>query len=293
MLRNLPIIKQFLLFRDTIRNINNEITDIKTEIINIRSINIDTYIQKHMYENPRYQDAKRLNRFEYQVYSQNGEDGIITEIFERIGITNKFFVEFGASVLMNNTTLLLLKNWTGVWIEAVPDITEGIKAKHRALIENKRLLIKNAFVDSENIEKLFKELNVPEEFDLLSIDIDGNDYWIWKAIENYRPRVVVIEYNAKFGPDMKWVMKYNPNHRWSGTCYHGASLKSLEMLGLTKGYKLVGCDFNGVNAFFVRENLIGEKFLAPFTAENHYEPPRYYLARQVGHARDLADFESV
>lgn len=246
-----------------------------------------------MCENPRYQNPKRLTRFGYQVYSQNYEDGLIAEIFKRIGTTNRFFVEFGASELMNNTTYLLVKNWTGIWIEADPRTVKRIKARHKVLIRDKKLSVRNAFVTAENIETLFKELDAPEEFDLLSIDIDGNDYWVWKAIESYRPRVVTIEYNAKFSPDVKWVMKYNPGHRWGGTCYHGASLKSLEILGSSKGYKLVGCDFNGVNSCFVRDDLVADKFLPPFTAEEHYEPPRYFLVREAGRPSDSGDFESI
>lgn len=281
----IPIIRHFL-------QIHHYLEEIKP-IGQVTHISIDNYISKYLYENPKYQNPKRLNQFEYQVYSQNGEDGIITEIFKRVGTTNKFFVEFGASELMNNTTFLLLKEWRGAWIEADPDIVKRIKAKHSSLIRKESLLVKNAAVTAENVETLFKELEVPKEFDLLSIDIDGNDYWVWKAIENYRPRAVIIEYNAKLRQDVKWVMRYKPDCRWRGTCYQGASLKSLEILGLEKGYNLVGCDFNGVNSFFVRRDLTEDKFLKPYTAENHYEPPRHFLQREIGRPRDLGDFESI
>lgn len=276
----LPLIKDFLEIRNNIRILKNN--------------RIDDYINNHMYGNPRYQNPKKLNKFEHQVYSQHGEDGIIAEIFKRIGTTNRFFVEFGTETGMcNNTTCLLLKNWTGAWIEANSNYIEGIKRKFSALISNKKLLLKNAFITAENVETMFKELDIPEDFDLLSIDIDGNDYWVWKAIKNYHPRAVAIEYNALFMPDVKWVIKYNPNHRWNYTCYFSASLKSLEMLGFKKGYVLVGCEFSGTNAFFVRKDLVGDNFLEPFTAENHYEPPRYHLLRQVGYPRDFGDFESI
>lgn len=258
-------------------------------------INIENYIDKNLYKNPRYEDPKKLNKFEYQCYSQNGEDGIIEEIFKRIGADNSFFVEFGASTngLENNTTYLLLKNWKGCWMEADPKNVEGIKKKFINFVVNKTLSIKSAFVTAKNIEEILKKLNVPKEFDLLSIDIDGNDYWVWKAIANYNPRVVIIEYNPVFDPALKWVMKYNPKHVWNGTIYYGASLKSLENLGSKKGYKLVGCNFTGANAFFVREDLAKDKFLEPYTSENHYEPPRYFLLRTVSHDRDIGDFENI
>ena len=99
-----------------------------------------------------------------------------------------------------------------------------------------------------------------KEIDLLSIDIDGNDYYVFKAINNINPRVVVIEFNAKFPPPMEWIMPYNPTHIWDGTDNQGASLQSLVNLGKTKGYNLVATNLNGVNAFFVREDLCGDKF---------------------------------
>ena len=254
----------------------------------------ENYVKENLYQNPKYQNPKKLNCFEYQVFSQNGEDGIIEEIFKRIGTTNKFFVEFGAANgLWNNTTHLLIKDWQGLWIEGDEKCIAEIKAKFASLIKEKKLIIKQDYVTPENVEDLFKVARVPQDFDLLSIDIDGNDYWVWQAIKTFKPRVVIIEYNSLYRPDTKWVMKYNPQHNWNQTCYAGASLKSLEVLAEQKGYKLVACDFLGVNAFFVRKDLIKDKFLPPYTAENHYEPPRFFLSRSLGHPRDFGDFESI
>jgi len=100
----------------------------------------------------------------------------------------------------------------------------------------------------------------------------------------------VIEYNATFRPDTEWIMKYDPNAVWNKTSYFGASLKSLELLGNRKEYSLVGCNFIGLNAFFVRNDLTADKFAAPFTADNHYEPLRYHLWRKAGHPRGFGDF---
>ena len=270
------------------------VPEVTATLVRIHQIIVEDHINKHIYGNQRYQHPESLNRFEYQVYSKCGEDGIIAEIFKRIGSTNQVFVEFGVEDgLENNTAHLLLKNWTGYWIEADRKCVKSIKQTYSALISKKKLSVKHAFVDAENIETILKELGIPQEFDLLSIDIDGNDYWVWKAIKSYHPRVVVIEYNGLLRPDTKWVMKYNPEHRWNGTSYFGASLKSLEILASEKGYKLVGCNFTGANAFFVGEDLVEGKFLEPFTAENHYEPRRPYLIRKVGHRRGFGDFESI
>lgn len=265
-----------------------------TEIMNLDCIVFEEYLRKELYENDRYADPRKLNRFEYQVFSQHYEDGIIDEIFKRIGTTNRSFVEFGAGDgVENNSVHLLLKDWTGHWMEGSRDHVKSIGRKFRQPISEKKLSIRQAFITAENIEGLLDEMNLPEEFDLLSIDLDGNDYWVWKAIKKYRPRVVIVEYNPLFRPDTKWVMKYNPMHLWDRTTYYGASLKSLELLGDEKGYSLVGCEFSGTNAFFVREGLVDDKFQEPFTAENHYEPTRPYYAKRIGHKRDFGDFESI
>ncbi len=245
-------------------------------------------------KNPKYFNHKKLTKYEFQVYSQNGEDGIIQEIFTRIGTTNKFFVEFGVqNGLECNSLFLLLKDWKGCWLDCEEGNIKAIRQKFGFLINKKRLSVKKAFISAENIEELFYSLEIPKEFDLLSIDIDGNDYWIWNSIKNYSPRVVVIEYNAMFKPPVEFIVKYEANKIFSSTIHFGASLKSMEILGLGKGYKLVGCNFNGVNAFFIREDLVKDKFLKPFTSETYYEPPRYFLLRKNGCKRDFGRFENV
>lgn len=254
----------------------------------------DYYLKKYLYGNEKYADLKRLNRFEYSIYSQNGEDGIIEEIFQRIGTTNKFFVEFGVgNGVENNTLVLLSKDWRGCWIDSNSKHVADINKKLNFLISRNQLKIKNSFITAENIENLFEEMSVPIELDFLSIDIDGNDYWVWRAIKNYKPRAVVIEYNALWRANLKWVMKYNPQNEWNRTNYYGASLKSLELLGADKGYKLVGCDFNGVDAFFVRNDLVGDKFFTPFTAENHYEPEKPFLFKESTKNNFFGEFENI
>jgi hypothetical protein len=226
---------------------------------------------------PRNRDPKRLNRHEYKVYSQNGEDGILAEIFRRIGTTNRSFVEFGASDgLENNTAFLLRQGWKGLWMDADTAAVERARSGFRQEIADQRLIVLETFITAENIEDLFRQGKVPEEFDLLVIDIDRNDYHVWEKIAHYRPRVVTIEYNSGIPPTMSWVVPYDPKaFGWTGFgTGNGASLKALEELGTRKGYSLVGCDLCGVNAFFVRNDLLDDRFAAPYTAENHYEPFR-------------------
>ena len=123
----------------------------------------------------------------------------------------------------------------------------------------------------------------------LSLDIDRNTYWVWEALTSIRPRVVVIEYNALYPPPVDWIVEYRAERAWKGTSYFGASLCAYERLGREKRYALVGCSLNGVNAFFVREELCGDLFDAPFTAARHYEPVRYFLIRRNGFPRAMND----
>jgi hypothetical protein len=265
-----------------------------TDVGALRSIMIEEYIRVNLYGNPRYQDPKRLNRHEYQVYSQGGEDGIIEAIFDRIGTTNRVFVEIGVQDgLESNSTWLLLKGWNGYWIEGNPKSVAAIRHRFSGPIGKQQLKVQQSFIIAENVEAILQENGVPMEFDMLSIDIDGNDYWVWEAIERFKPRVVVIEYNALFRSNVSWVMKYNPSHVWDGTSYFNSSLKSLELLGGSKGYCLVGCNFHGINAFFVRRDLVTSNFCEPFTAENHYEPIRYHLHKKDGFQRNFGDFEAI
>lgn len=123
---------------------------------------------------------------------------------------------------------------------------------------------------------------------MLSIDIDGNDWHVWKSISVIKPRVVVIEYNGKFPPECDWVMPYDPSHLWDLSDRHGASLSALEKLGNEKGYQLVGTNMTGSNAFFVQKELAGDRFALPATAENLYNPQRgnrlVYVAKHMSKA---------
>ena len=147
------------------------------------------------------------------MYSQNDEDGITHEIFRRIGTSNKRFIEFGVQDgLESNTHLLLFYGWSGLWIEGSSDDCNQIAMKFRPVIETGRLKVKNAFITRDNINTLFEEAGFLGEIDLLSIDIDGNDLYIWDAIEAVNPRVVVTEYNGKFPPDLEWCQVYDASH---------------------------------------------------------------------------------
>jgi hypothetical protein len=233
----------------------------------------------------RLEDPLFLDRFAYKVYSQNGEDGIISEIFRRIGATNKTFVEFGVyDGLESNCHYLLLNGWRGLWIDGNKKALKVLKSHFARPIGDGRLTALNAFITAENINTLIGEDGgITGDIDLLSIDIDGNDYWVWKAITVIKPRVVIIEYNAKFPPPCEWVIKYNPSFQGGAPDEHSASLKSHELLGRELGYTLVATDLAGVNAFFVRDGLCHDLFPSPATAENHYRPIRPFQWIPAGH----------
>lgn len=232
----------------------------------------------------RMQDPTALESYGYKVYSQNDEDGIIHEIFKRIGTTNKTFIEFGVQDgLESNCHLLLLCGWKGFWLEGSEDFCRQIRIKFRPVIESGQLKLKHAFITRENINELFTEIGAEGEIDLLSIDIDGNDWYVWKAVDAVNPRVVVTEYNGKFPPDLEWKQAYNPRHVWDGTDWQGASLKAFENLGREKGYRLVGTNLRGCNAFFVREDLAADMFYKLSTAEALYNPLRMNLQYIANH----------
>jgi hypothetical protein len=273
--KRLPIVKELL--------------EINANLATARVAGINSFFRNEL-SSARYKDPRKLNHFEHQVFSQNGEDGIVAEIFRRIGTQSRFFVEFGAGDgLENGTTFLLDQGWRGCWIEANRTSAEQILARLRRPLSEGRLKFRRAFVTAENVVSLFSELEVPVQFDLLSLDIDRNTYHVWKALSRFQPRVVAVEYNSTFPADVEWIAEYAPERGWNNTMYFGASLKAYERLGAAFGYALVGCDFSGTNAFFVRNTEKLELFAEPFTAENHYEPPRYWSTRREAHARCFDD----
>ncbi|MBV8600082.1 MAG: hypothetical protein JO359_00820 [Candidatus Eremiobacteraeota bacterium] len=211
-----------------------------------------------------------LQSFERKVLSQNGEDGILRELLFRLG-RDRFFVEFGVQDGSECNTALLSQwyGWNGVLIEGDPAYAARLRERYR----DGGVTVLCEFVTRENIVQLFERAGVPQEFDLLSIDIDGNDYWVWEALGGYRPRVVVIEYNGSIPPDRFWIMRYDPAHRWNKTLYYGASLSALKFLGDRKGYALVGTDSAGVNAFFVRRDLLAAAGFPERTVAEAYSKP--------------------
>ena len=184
--------------------------------------------------------------------------------------------------------------WNGLWIEAAANYVVEIQNHLGPFLAHGKLRLSQNLITAENINAVFAQAGMSGEIDLLSIDIDYNDYWVWKALTVVNPRVVVIEYNATLRPPMSLVVPYDPTRMWDGSNYFGASLEALVRLGREKGYRIVGCNYAGANAFFVRDDVAGDRFLDPATSEEHYEPPRYFYALQMaGHRARPGPYVSV
>jgi hypothetical protein len=248
------------------------------QFVNISTAAKTMHARLAILADPRYDDPLRLTKSGHKVYSQNDEDGILAEIFRRIGVQSKRFLEIGVgNGYENNTLALLLQGWSGGWIDGGRKDAQAIRQRFSPLLKRGTLNFVEGFVTRESIATLAAQAGGLDNLDIFSLDIDGNEFHILEAIP-LTARVVIVEYNAKFSPPIDWVMAYKSDHVWDFTDHHGASLTALERLMRAKDYSLVGCNITGINAFFVRNDLLEDKFLAPFTAENHYEPARHWMS---------------
>ncbi|KQZ69968.1 hypothetical protein ASD66_09765 [Nocardioides sp. Root151] len=193
-----------------------------------------------------------LSRHEQRVFSQNGEDGVIIEIFNRIGVTNRHFVEFGIQDGTEGNAVLLADvfGWSGLFIEGDEELSGLLQRKYA----DTAVTCLCAMVSASNVNDLFASAGVPTEPDLVSIDIDGNDVYVWDALTEFRPRVVVIEYNSGIDEPGPVAQPHTPDRGWDGTGAFGANLAALDVVAARRGYRLAYTDLSGVNAFYVRED---------------------------------------
>jgi hypothetical protein len=206
--------------------------------------------------------AHRWRMAERSYYSRHGEDGLILNLFSRLGAPHKTFIEIGAGdgASSRTTNLILHFGWQGLLVEAVPERAaragEFHHRQHGRSPEEVRIV--KGVVTAENVEGMMAEYGCAGELDLLSLGIGGQDYWVWKALERVRPRVVVIHYNASLGPDRSLTVplarEFDRFAKHPTGWYHGASLAALAKLGEAKGYVLACCDSAGVNAFLARRD---------------------------------------
>ena len=217
---------------------------------------------------------KSINEVEFKVYSQWGEDGIIDWLVNNIPNLPKTFIEFGVETYTeSNTRLLLLNhNWSGLVIDGSLENIQNITKQNIYWRHNLKAI--HAFIDIDNIEKLIYNSNFGSQIGILSIDIDGNDYWVWDKIQITKPVIVICEYNAVFGDLNSITVPYDSGFQrtnYSNTnLYFGASIQALINLAEKKGYEFIGTNSNGCNAFFIDKNYshhvtdkISNKYIYP------------------------------
>ena len=218
----------------------------------------------------------RLRDFQNTIYSQAGEDGILQKIFEVIEPTSRFAIEFGAGdgiTFSNVRNLIVHHGWRALLIEG--DAGRAAFSR-RAYLGFAGVRGVQAWVFPGNVELLFAENDVPRDLDLLVVDIDSNDYYVWRAIRQYRPKVVVIEYNSRFAPPLKMVIGFHPMMYWNEVdAHHGASIQSLYELGKQKGYELIGANNRGINLFFVDQQYFPRFDIADNSPAKLFRPLNY------------------
>ena len=199
---------------------------------------------------------------EFRVFSQWGEDGILASLLSRVPIERELFVEFGVEDYSEANTRFLLqtRSWSGLVLDGSHAHIKRIRESD--LYWRHALKAEQAFVTRENINELLVRNGVSGDIGLLSIDIDGNDYWVWRAIDAVSPRVVIVEYNSLFGPDRAVTVPYDARFvrrlKHHSDLYYGASIAALTRLAEAKGYALVAGNAAGNNAFFVRRDVLGD-----------------------------------
>jgi hypothetical protein len=222
-----------------------------------------------------------LGQYEHKTYSQNGEDGITEKIIDLVYGEDKYykvFVEFGTQNGDEcNTNILRYKYyWTGLLMDGG--------------FENIKINLKKEFITKENIVSLFKKYNVPKHANLLSLDLDFNDFYILKEIlKEYVFDILIVEYNATHNVNEDKVIIYNQNQMWDNSNYFGASLLAFYNLCSSYNYSLVYCCNPGVNAFFIHNDilvLMNEKILDYNNIEKLYKKANYSSGPNGGHPQD-------
>ena len=235
-----------------------------------------------------------LHETEYRVFSQNGEDGIIAFLFSLVGTEHKRFFEIGVQtgVECNSANLAINDFWDGWLVEGDPQLAKMATRYYSShpIAWTRDIRVIESFVTKENVNRLIEEHGIAGRVDFFSLDIDGVDWWIWKEMKAVSPRVVTVEYNSSFGPDLVVTVPYKSDfqrHREHPSgIYHGASLRAFVLLGQEKGYRFVGCNSTGANAFFVRDDLAGD--VLPAVAVEHGYRSSSYRAKRMSAEEQLA-----
>lgn len=246
--------------------------------------------------------ALDLDHVAFDEYSEAGEDGILLYIYSIIGTTSRKFVDIGAGGIAGSNTANLILNhaFTGLLIDGNDKSIKSAREFFEFQQVASGLTMLSTFVTAENIDGLIVEHGIKGEIDLLCIDIDGIDYWVLKAIESIEPRVLVVEYQDILGPERAWTIPYKRDfdlHSYPVNKdinnYCGASLQAFAKLCSTRGYRLVGCNRTGWNAFFVKMGL-GEDILPEVRVESCFKSDwnRFGMERRFPLVKDM-EWEEV
>ena len=211
-------------------------------------------------------EISSLREAEFRIYSQWGDDGIIQWLIHKLPAVPKRFIEFGVdNYLESNTRFLLVNNnWSGLVMDGSAEKIRWLK--RRKWFWRYDLTAQNAFLTTANVDTIVRDWAADGEVGLMHIDVDGNDYWLWKAITSIAPPIVIMEYNALFGPDRAITIPYDPTFRrhkahYSGQ-YAGASLPALTRLAAEKGYHLIGTNSAGNNAYYIKQGWLSPELNA-------------------------------
>lgn len=205
--------------------------------------------------------ARDIGESEFRVFSQWGEDGILQYLINNVEISQKVFVEFGVENYLESNTRFLLTNdhWSGLIMDGSKENIDYIRKDPIYWASN--LKAEHLFITKDNINHAISSNGIIGDIGILSIDIDGNDYWVWDSINTIIPSIVVCEYNSHFGPHAKVTVPYDDQFTRGrahfSKIYYGASISALATLGATKGYALVGSNSAGNNAFFIKKERLG------------------------------------
>ena len=240
---------------------------------------LETQLMQHI----NYKHPRALTPHRRKIFSQYGQDGMLSEIFRRIGEGSRRFVEIGTAPEENNTNLLLLKGWKGLWVDAGLAADDKLPASVQILLQSGKLKLCREFVNRENCRSLLQKDGFAEELDLLSIDIDYNTHHVFTALLPLKPRVFSVEYNGMLPADLDWAAPYDAKAVWDGSTHFGATLGTISAAAEAGGYSLVGCELSGTDAFFVRHDLLQHHFLRPGDAVFHWEPLRMHLGQMQRH----------
>jgi len=234
-----------------------------------------------------------FNAHEFSVSSQWGEDGLIEFIISNIEIINKIFIEFGVENYVESNTRFLLqnRNWAGLIIDGDDSNIQYIKRDSLYWRYNLKAIC--SFINRDNINSIIKSSGLAGDIGLLSIDIDGNDYFVFEAISIINPRIVVCEYNSLWGDSLAVSVPYDPNFVRTkahfSNLYFGASISALTRLAKKKGYSLVGSNTTGVNCFFVRNDLLGD--LQVVTPKSAWVKSQFRESRNLSGSLTFLSFE--